>query len=111
MEGFWRADRFLRLVIAPLLLIAIRGSFIQGLERGAHYVRLLAAKRLPVSRIYAIRFDDLPIATIGRLPWLADTRAAMTNLPTWSSAFSVGCMACFFGPRPDGGCGSTGQFA
>lgn len=97
-EGFWRADRFLELVIALLLLTTIKSIFIQSLERGARYFGVLDSKRLPSSRIQVIRILEQGIATVARRPLPGRKLTNLASPLVRSGASALGCLASFHGP-------------
>ena len=59
--AFWKADWFLGLVIAILLLFASNSRFFQSVER--------ASDGSPSAQVAVIAIDDRSIANIGRWPW------------------------------------------
>lgn len=101
--GFWRADWFLGLVVALLLLMTISSAFVQGLERSAYDFGVRSADRAPSNRIAVIAIDDQSIANIGRWPWPRDLHGEMINLLAKSGAKAVGYMSFFFEPQQDPG--------
>ena len=98
-EGFWRADRFLELVIALLLLTTIKSIFIQSLERGAHKFGVLACKRLSSIRVLLIRVHKPSVATVARRPPPGRTLANLIGSLARSGADALGCLAIFSGPN------------
>jgi hypothetical protein len=96
-EGFWRADRFLELVIALLLLTTIKSIFIQNLERGAHKFGVLPCKRLSSSRVLLIRVHKLSIATVARRPSPGRTLANLIGSLARSGADALGCPGIVLG--------------
>jgi CHASE2 domain-containing sensor protein len=79
--AFWKADWFLGLVVALLLLFVSNSAFIQSLERGAYDVVVRASSRAPSDRVAVIAIDDQSIANFGRWPWSRDVHAQMIGLP------------------------------
>ena len=75
--SFWKADWFLGLTVAIVLLVAARGDLIQSLERKAYDLGVQAASRVPSERIAVIAIDDASIANIGRWPWSRGSPASM----------------------------------
>ncbi len=78
--NFWKADWFVGLIVAVIMLIAARGDLIQSLERKAYDLGVQAASRTPSDRIAVIAIDDASIANIGRWPWSRDVHARMIDL-------------------------------
>jgi eukaryotic-like serine/threonine-protein kinase len=101
--AFWKADWFLGLVVAVLLLFASNSTLIQGLERGAYDVGVRASDRVPSDRVAIIAIDDQSIANIGRWPWSRDLHAQMIELLSRSGAKAVGYASFFFEPQVDPG--------
>ena len=101
--AFWRADWFLGLVVAFLLLFASNSTFIQSLERGAYDVGVRASSRVPSERVAVIAIDDQSIANIGRWPWSRDIHAQMIGLLSRAGAKAVGYASFFFEPQVDPG--------
>jgi eukaryotic-like serine/threonine-protein kinase len=101
--AFWKADWFLGLVVAFLLLFASNSTLIQGLERGAYDVGVRASDRAPSDRVAVIAIDDQSIANIGRWPWSRDLHAQMIDLLARSGAKAVGYASFFFEPQVDPG--------
>ena len=64
--SFWKADWFLGLLVAVIMLIAARGDLIQSLERKAYDLGVKASTRAPSDRIAVITIDEASIANIGR---------------------------------------------
>ncbi|MGH8677439.1 MAG: protein kinase domain-containing protein [Burkholderiales bacterium] len=62
--AFWKADWFLGLVFAILLLFASNSRFFQSVER--------ASDGSPSAQVAVIAIDDQSIANIGRWPWPRD---------------------------------------
>ena len=86
--SFWKADWFLGLLVAIVMMIAARGDLIQSLERKAYDLGVKAASRTPSDRIAIIAIDDASIANIGRWPWSRDVHARMSPSATPASPTS-----------------------
>jgi serine/threonine-protein kinase len=103
--SFWKADWFLGLLVAIVMLIAARGDLIQSLERKAYDLGVKAASRTPSDRIAIIAIDDVSIANIGRWPWSRDVHARMIDLLGGSKAKVIANTTFFFEPQRDAGLG------
>ena len=101
--AFWKADWFLGLVIALLMLFAINSTLIQSLERTAYDIGVRATSRAPSDRVAVIAIDDQSIANIGRWPWPRDVHAQMIALLSGAGAKAVGYASFFFEPQIDPG--------
>ncbi|MGH8632177.1 MAG: CHASE2 domain-containing protein, partial [Burkholderiales bacterium] len=101
--AFWKADWFLGLVVAVLLLFASRSYLVQSLERGAYDLGVRASDRNASDRIAVIAIDDQSLANIGRWPWPREVHAQMIDLLARAGAKSVGYASFFFEPQIDPG--------
>ncbi len=101
--SFWKADWFLGLLVAIVMLIAARGDLIQSLERKAYDLGVKAASRTPSDRIAIIAIDDVSIANIGRWPWSRDVHARMIDLLGGAKAKVIANTTFFFEPQRDAG--------
>ena len=98
--SFWKADWFLGLLVAIVMMIAARGDLIQSLERKAYDLGVKAASRTPSDRI---AIDDASIANIGRWPWSRDVHARMIDLLGGAKAKVIANTTFFFEPQRDAG--------
>jgi serine/threonine-protein kinase len=101
--SFWKADWFLGLLVAIVMMIAARGDLIQSLERKAYDLGVKAASRTPSDRIAIIAIDDASIANIGRWPWSRDVHARMIDLLGGAKAKVIANTTFFFEPQRDAG--------
>jgi len=101
--SFWKADWFLGLLVAIVMLVAARGDLIQSLERKAYDLGVKAASRTPSDRIAIIAIDDASIANIGRWPWSRDVHARMIDLLGGAKAKVIANTTFFFEPQRDAG--------
>src|SRR6478609_8128892 len=101
--SFWKADWFVGLIVAVIMLIAARGDLIQSLERKAYDLGVQAVSRTPSDRIAVIAIDDASIANIGRWPWSRDVHARMIDLLAGAKAKVVANTTFFFEPQRDAG--------
>jgi len=101
--GFWKADWFLGLIVAVVMLVAARGDLLQSLERKAYDLGVQAASRSPSDRIAVIAIDDASIANIGRWPWSREVHARMVDLLAGAKAKVVANTTFFFEPQRDAG--------
>ncbi len=101
--SFWKADWFLGLIVAVVMLMAARGDLIQSLERKAYDLGVQAASRASSDRIAVIAIDDSSIANIGRWPWSRDVHARMVDLLAGAKAKVIANTTFFFEPQRDAG--------
>ncbi len=101
--SFWKADWFLGVLVAIVMLVAARGDLIQSLERKAYDLGVKAASRTPSDRIAIIAIDDASIANIGRWPWSRDVHARMIDLLGGAKAKVIANTTFFFEPQRDAG--------
>jgi serine/threonine-protein kinase len=87
---FWRADWFLGVMVALVLLVFSGGDLVQSLERKAYDLGLQATSRSPLDRIAVIAIDDQSLANIGRWPWSRDKLAKMIELLADAKAKVIG---------------------
>ncbi len=83
---FWRADWFLSVVVALVVLALSGRDLIQSLERKAYDLGVQATSRAPSDKVAVIAIDDQSIANIGRWPWSRDKHATMTDLLSGAKA-------------------------
>ncbi len=102
--AFWKADWFLSVVVALVLLAASNSSdLMQGLERKAYDLGVRASDLTPSQRVAVIAIDDQSIANIGRWPWPRDVHAHMIGKLKQAGARVVGYSSFFFEPQIDPG--------
>ncbi|MGH8693235.1 MAG: CHASE2 domain-containing protein, partial [Burkholderiales bacterium] len=101
--AFWKADWFLGLVIAVVLLVASGSDLIQSLERQAYDLGVRASSHAPSQRVAVIAIDDRSIANIGRWPWPREIHAKMIGNLKQAGAKVVGYASFFFEPQVDPG--------
>lgn len=101
--AFWKADWFLGLIVALVVLVASGSDFVQSLERQAYDFGVRASSHVPSQRVAVIAIDDQSIANIGRWPWSRDVHAQMIALLKQSGAKVVGYASFFFEPQIDPG--------
>src|SRR5581483_12223158 len=109
--AFWKADWFLGLVIAVLLLFASNSYLIQSFEREAYDFGVRASNRAPSDRVAVIAIDDQSIANIGRWPWSREVHAQMIALLAKAGAKIVGYGSFFFEPQVDPGLAYVSRLA
>ncbi|MGH9806851.1 MAG: CHASE2 domain-containing protein, partial [Terriglobia bacterium] len=100
---FWRADWFLGVVVALVVLAFSGRDLIQSLERKAYDLGVQAASRTPSDKIAVIAIDDASIANIGRWPWPREVHARMTDILAGAKAKVIVNSAFFFEPQIDPG--------
>jgi eukaryotic-like serine/threonine-protein kinase len=102
--AFWKADWFLGLIIAIVVLIFSRVSdLIPSLERKAYDLGVKATSKSPADNIAVIAIDDQSIGNIGRWPWSREVHAKMIDKLTEAKAKVVGNTVFFFEPQLDPG--------
>jgi serine/threonine-protein kinase len=102
--AFWKADWFLGVAIAVLLLGVARVSgFIPGIERWAYDVGVRATSKAPSDRIAVIAIDETSIANIGRWPWPRDVQAKLIDQLVAAKAKVIANTTFFFEPQRDPG--------
>jgi serine/threonine-protein kinase len=100
---FWRADWFLGVVVA-LVVVALSGrDLIQSLERKAYDLGVQAAARAPSDRVAVIAIDEPSIANIGRWPWSREVHARMIDVLAGAKAKVIVNGTLFFEPQVDPG--------
>jgi CHASE2 domain-containing sensor protein len=106
---FWRADWFLGVVVALVVLAASGRDLIQSLERKAYDLGVQAAARAPSERIAVIAIDESSIANIGRWPWPREVHARMVDTLAGAKAKVIVNTTLFFEPQVDAGLGYIGK--
>jgi eukaryotic-like serine/threonine-protein kinase len=102
---FWRADWFLSLVVALVVLALSGRDLVQSLERKAYDLGVQTASRAPSDKIAVIAIDDQSIANIGRWPWSREVHARMTDILVEAKAKVIVNSTFFFEPQLDPGLG------
>ena len=100
---FWRADWFLGVVVALIVLAFSGRDLVQSLERKAYDLGVQATSRTPSDKIAIIAIDDQSIANIGRWPWPRYVHARMTDILAGAKAKVIVNSAFFFEPQIDPG--------
>jgi len=100
---FWRADWFLGVLVALVVLAFSGRDLIQSLERKAYDLGVQATSRTASDKIAVIAIDDQSIANIGRWPWSRDVHARMTDILAGAKARVIVNSAFFFEPQIDPG--------
>ena len=100
---FWRADWFLGVVVALIVLAFSGRDLVQSLERKAYDLGVQATSRAPSDKIAVIAIDDQSIANIGRWPWSREVHARMTDILAGAKAKVIVNSAFFFEPQIDPG--------
>jgi eukaryotic-like serine/threonine-protein kinase len=103
-KTFWKADWFLGLVAAILLLAFARVSGVMpGLERWAYDVGVRMTSKPPSEKIAVIAIDDASIANIGRWPWSREVHAKLIDQLAAAKAKVIGNTVFYFEPQKDPG--------
>ena len=100
---FWRADWFLGVVVALVILALSGRDLIQSLERKAYDLGVQAATRVPSDQIAVIAIDESSIANIGRWPWSREVHARMVDALAGAKARMIVNSTLFFEPQIDPG--------
>ena len=100
---FWRADWFLGVVVALVILALSGRDLIQSLERKAYDLGVQATTRVPSDRVAVIAIDDASIANIGRWPWSREVHARMVDVLAGAKAKVIVNSTFFFEPQLDAG--------
>ncbi len=78
--AFWKADWFLGVVIAVLLLgFKSMSGVIPGLERWAYDLGVKMTSKTPSDKVAVIAIDETSIANIGRWPWPREVQAKLVD--------------------------------
>ncbi|HVS27309.1 MAG TPA: CHASE2 domain-containing protein [Burkholderiales bacterium] len=101
--AFWKADWFLGLIVAIVLIFASGSDLIQSLERKAYDLAVQASSRSPSDKVAVIAIDDQSIANIGRWPWSREVHAKMIDLLASAKAKVIGNTVFFSEPQIDPG--------
>lgn len=97
--GFWKADWFIGLVLA-IVMLGIGGTeLIQSLERKAYDMGVRFSSRTPSDQVAVIAIDDYSIANLGRWPWSRELHAKMTDLLSGAKAKVIGNTVFFYEPE------------
>src|SRR6476660_1242871 len=100
---FWRADWFLGVVVAVVILVLSGRDLIQSLERKAYDLGVQATSRTPSDKIAVIAIDDQSIANIGRWPWSREVHAKLIDKLAAAKAKTIVNTVFFFEPQTDRG--------
>src|SRR3972149_3237626 len=106
---FWRADWFLAVVVALVVLALSGRDLIQSLERKAYDLGVQATTRVPSDRVAVIAIDDASIANIGRWPWSREVHARMVDVLAGAKAKVIINSTFFFEPQLDAGLAYIGK--
>ena len=102
---FWRADWFLGVVVALIVLGLSGRDLIQSLERKAYDLGVQATTRAPAERVAVIAIDEASIANIGRWPWSREVHARIVDVLAGAKAKVIVNSTFFFEPQVDPGLG------
>ena len=100
---FWRADWFLGLAVALLLLAFSGTDLIQSLERKAYDMGVQATAREPMTDVYVIVIDEPSVEKIGRWPWSREVLARMADLLAGAKPKVIGSAVLLSEPQVDAG--------
>jgi len=100
---FWRADWFLGVVVALVVLALSGRDLIQSLERKAYDLGVQATTRIPSDKIAVIAIDKQSIDNIGRFPWSREVHAKTTDILAQANAKVIVNTSLFFEPQIDPG--------
>ena len=103
-KAFWKADWFVGLAIAIVMLVVANTSgFIPGLERWAYDLGVQMTSKAPSDKVAVIAIDDQSIANIGRWPWPREVQAKLIDQLAAAKAKVIGNTVFFFEPQKDPG--------
>src|SRR3954463_627960 len=103
-KAFWKADWFLGLAIAVVMLaVANMTGFIPGLERAAYDLGVRMTSKAPSDKIAVVAIDEQSIANIGRWPWPREVQAKLIDQFSAARAKVIGNTVFFFEPQKDPG--------
>jgi len=100
---FWRADGFLGVVVALIVLAFCGRDPIQSLEREAYELGVQTTASAASDEVAVIAIDDQSIASIGRWPRSREVRARMTDMLTGAKVEVIVNSAFLFESRIDPG--------
>ena len=100
---FWRADWFLGLAVALLLLAFSGADLIQSLERKAYDMGVQATAREPLKDVHVIVIDEQSVEKIGRWPWSREVLARMADLLAGAKPKVIGSAVLLSEPQVDAG--------
>ena len=101
--AFWKADWFLGLIVALVLLFASGSDLVQSLERLAYDRGVRGSSHAPSPRVAVIAIDNQSIDNIGRWPWSREVHAQMIAKLKQGGAKVVGYASFFSEPQIDPG--------
>src|SRR3954463_2049003 len=103
-KAFWKADWFLGLAIAVVMLaVANMTGFIPGLERAAYDLGVRMTSKAPSDKIAVVAIDEQSIANIGRWPWPREVQAKLIDQLSAAKVKVIGNTVFFFEPQKDPG--------
>jgi serine/threonine-protein kinase len=100
---FWRADWFLGVLVALIVLAFSSRDLVQSLERKAYDLGVQATSREPLKDIHLIVIDEQSLEKIGRWPWSRDVLARMTDLLAGARPKVIGSTVLLSEPQIDAG--------
>ncbi|HCA27241.1 MAG TPA: serine/threonine protein kinase [Betaproteobacteria bacterium] len=101
--AFWTTDGFTALLVTILFLAAGSAGVMQGLERKAYDLGVLASSRAPGGKVAVIAIDERSLANIGRWPWPRNIHAKMVDILAQAHAKAIGYAVLFSEPQRDPG--------
>jgi len=100
---FLKADWFVGLLVALILLFSANSDLMQSLERKAYDIGVRATSRVPSDKIAIIAIDDQSIANLGRWPWPREVHAMLLDILANGHAKVIGHTVMFSEPQVDTG--------
>ncbi len=100
---FLKADWFVGLLVALILLFSANSDLMQSLERKAYDIGVRATSRVPSEKIAIIAIDDQSIANLGRWPWPREVHAMLLDILANGHAKVIGHTVMFSEPQVDTG--------
>jgi serine/threonine-protein kinase len=100
---FLKADWFVGLLVALILLFSANSDLMQSLERKAYDIGVRSSSRVPSDKIAIIAIDDESIANLGRWPWPREVQAMLLDILANGHAKAIGHTVMFSEPQVDTG--------
>ncbi len=102
-SDFWKSDWFFGVVVSIVVLILGNGQLLQGLERKAYDLGVVATSRTPSDKVAVIAIDKQSIDNIGRWPWSREIMADMVEKLAAAKAKVIASTVIVSEPQRDAG--------
>jgi serine/threonine-protein kinase len=106
---FWKSDWFFGVAVSVVVLILGNGDLLQGLERKAYDMGVVAASRAPSEKIAVIAIDKASLDNIGRWPWSREVMADMVDKLAAAKAKVIATTVFYSEPQRDQGLAYIGK--